>query len=224
MVSQDDYYSRVFEKAHYRGALGAFTSLVHRKIEQAASPKDNYPRVLEIGGNRGEHFSFVKHNFEEYLCTDINVPNIKATDSRLKFLFADAQALPFASNSVDRVLNACVLHHIPNAFHALQEMRRVVNDGGLVSIYVPFDPGMVYRYVRHITSHMKQSKIGRFGIRETKELWAREHINHALGLMNNIQEVFSQDSIVERRWPIPWVSWNFNLFVVYEIKVIKAKN
>jgi hypothetical protein len=96
-----------------------------------------------------------------------------------------------------------------------------VADDGLVTIFLPFDPGMLYRYIRHFASHLKQSGVTGSGIRETKELWAREHINHAPGLMQNIGEVFGRDLISKRRWPFPWLSWNFNIFIVYQIKVKK---
>ena len=208
---------------HYSGALGGYTRLIHRKIEEGISSANSFPKVLEIGGNRAEHFPFVNHKFSEYLCTDINPAKITPKDSRLTFLHADAQNLPFPSDSIDRVLNACVLHHIPDALQALREIRRVVVGGGRVSIFIPFDPGMFYRYVRHLTSHLKQSKVGGFGLRQTKELWAREHINHALGLMNHVHEIFHGDYISARRWPFPFLSWNFNLFVVYQIRVDKNR-
>jgi len=221
LVSQDKYYKEVYKKVHYSGALGWFTRLVHKKIEEGIPWEENHRRVLEIGGNRAEHFPFINHKFEEYLCSDISITKMTPSDSRVTFLHADAQDLPFPKDSMDRVLNACVLHHVPDAIQALREIRRVVVSGGRVSIYVPFDPGMFYRYLRHLTSHLKQSKVGRFGMRQTKELWAREHINHALGLMNHIQEVFVEDSISARRWPFPFLSWNFNLFIVYQIRVKK---
>jgi SAM-dependent methyltransferase len=222
MVTQDEYYREVFENVHYRGALGGFSRLIHRKIEEGISHRDAYPMVLEIGGNQAEHFPFVRHDFDNYVCSDIQSRESGQTDSRITFTYADAQALPFPDNSFDRVLNACVLHHVPNAYQALQEIRRVCSGGGLVSIYIPFDPGMLYRYVRHVVSHLKQSRVARISLRETKELWAREHINHALGLMNNVREVFMNDSITARRWPFPWLSWNFNLFVVYQIRIEKT--
>jgi ubiquinone/menaquinone biosynthesis C-methylase UbiE len=44
----------------------------------------------------------------------------------------DAQALPFADRSVDRVLCAQMLYHVPDRERALRELRRVIRPGGLV--------------------------------------------------------------------------------------------
>jgi SAM-dependent methyltransferase len=43
---------------------------------------------------------------------------------------ADAQALPFGAATVDRVLSAGVLYHLPDCGQALREMRRVLRSGG----------------------------------------------------------------------------------------------
>lgn len=224
LVSSDEYYKEMFKKVNYASdALGTFSSLVHRKLESHIENRASYPRVLEIGGHEAEHFPFVRHNFRDYICTDIQVINLTPIDPRLRFEIADAQDLPFRDNSFDRVLNVCVLHHIPRAHLALQEIRRVCSPGGLVSIYVPFDPGMLYRYIRHWVSHRKQSHLGGFSMRETKALWAREHLNHAPGLMQSIKEVFGEDQIRSHRWPFPFFSWNFNLFIVYQIVVNEKK-
>lgn len=46
------------------------------------------------------------------------------------FAQADAQILPFRAKSVDRVLCAGVLYHVPDCERALREMRRVLRAGG----------------------------------------------------------------------------------------------
>jgi ubiquinone/menaquinone biosynthesis C-methylase UbiE len=197
--------------------------MVHRRLERGVGNHRSYSRVLEIGGHEAEHFPFVKHEFHQYVCSDIKAVSVTPTDSRLCFKVADAEDLPFQDSSFDRVLNVCVLHHIPRAQRALQEIRRVCAPGGLVSIYVPFDPGMLYRYVRHWVSHKKLIRLGGLAMQDAKMLSAREHTNHALGLMLNIKEVFGEDQIRSHRWPFPFFSWNFNLFIVYQIVVNEKK-
>ncbi len=53
-----------------------------------------------------------------------------ALDVQLALAQGDAQALPFASASFDRVLCAGVLYHVANCAQALAEMRRVLRPGG----------------------------------------------------------------------------------------------
>lgn len=220
MVSSEEYYANLFRQVHYaEDSLGKFTRLAHRMLERDIKNKATYERVLEIGGHEAEHFNFVRHEFSQYVCTDIVPASSTEIDSRLTFEIADAQDLPFGDSSFNRVLSVCVLHHLPKAHTALKEIRRVCSPGGLVSIYLPFDPGMLYRYLRHWVSHRKQSRLGKLSMRETKALWAREHVNHAPGLMQSVREVFEQDQISARRFPFPLLSWNFNLFIVYQIVI-----
>ena len=52
--------------------------------------------------------------------------------SNMKFLTGDALELPFEDNSFDFVFCRYLLHHIPGAFAALEEMKRVCKPGGIV--------------------------------------------------------------------------------------------
>jgi ubiquinone/menaquinone biosynthesis C-methylase UbiE len=60
-------------------------------------------------------------------CTDFN-PNI----------FGDIQKLPFKDNSVDGIYCGAVLEHVPEPWTAINELHRVLDDRGLMVVYVPF--------------------------------------------------------------------------------------
>jgi ubiquinone/menaquinone biosynthesis C-methylase UbiE len=140
---------------------------------------------------------------------------------KIELIIADATQLPFAANQFDRVLSTCVLHHISTPELALREMRRVSSDGAMIDIYLPCDPGMLYRSLRHFTSHLKQKRLMKLEWREVKYLWAREHGNHYLGLTSLINEVYKNDKIKFNRFPFVFLSWNFNLFTVVRVFVSK---
>lgn len=53
-------------------------------------------------------------------------------------LVADAGALPIADGAADVVVAEMVLEHVPDPFLAAGELQRVVRDGGLVVVTVPF--------------------------------------------------------------------------------------
>jgi ubiquinone/menaquinone biosynthesis C-methylase UbiE len=53
----------------------------------------------------------------------------------LRFLLADAERLPFAGGSFDRVISFDVLEHLPNQRAALTEAARVVRPGGRLLFY-----------------------------------------------------------------------------------------
>jgi ubiquinone/menaquinone biosynthesis C-methylase UbiE len=62
---------------------------------------------------------------------------------KLTFLIGDAQALPFASGSVDLAVTSYSLHHISDPARVITEMARVVKTGGrvgVIDIEVPDDP------------------------------------------------------------------------------------
>jgi SAM-dependent methyltransferase len=58
------------------------------------------------------------------------------TDPRFTFDVGDARALPYPDASFDRVFSLLVLHFIPDARKAVEEMRRVVRPGGTITAAV----------------------------------------------------------------------------------------
>jgi SAM-dependent methyltransferase len=58
------------------------------------------------------------------------------SDSRIELRTGDAQSLPVADASFDAAVAGLVLNFLPEAGMALAEMRRVVQPGGTVAVYV----------------------------------------------------------------------------------------
>jgi phosphatidylethanolamine/phosphatidyl-N-methylethanolamine N-methyltransferase len=225
---QSDYYSKHYWNIHYKGLLGAFTKGYHKKIERGRNSNDFYENVLEIGGGTGEHIEFVRHSFSIYTLLDISespdgLRRIASDPRSLQFQFvlADASSVPFEDSTFDRVVSTCVLHHVSNLERTLTEVRRVAKNGAVIDLYVPCDPGMMYRWIRHWTSHLKQKSSMDLSWTQVKYLWALEHQNHYLGIMALIKGVFAIDNIRIARYPSPWLSWNFNLFSVVTVKLKK---
>jgi len=57
------------------------------------------------------------------------------TDGRLRFIVADAAALPFGDASVDLVVSTLSLHHWPEPADVFAEIARVLRPGGVALIY-----------------------------------------------------------------------------------------
>ena len=216
---------------HYNGLLGLFTSGYHRNIERKYNSNNSIESVLEIGGGSGEHVRYVKHGFASYTLLDIVEDREKLknliTDPRsrkIEFVLGDASNMPFENLSFDRVIATCVLHHIPNLESAVKEIRRVSKKDAIIDLYVPCDPGIVYRWIRHWTSHYKQKKSMNLNWRQIKFLWATEHRNHYLSILAICKEIFSGDEFKVERFPIRYISWNFNLFSVIRIKIIRSES
>lgn len=63
----------------------------------------------------------------------------------LAFAISDAQALPFADDTLDLAVTSYSLHHMPDPARVIGEMARVVRRGGrvgMIDIFVPEDPGV----------------------------------------------------------------------------------
>lgn len=224
-IIQKTYYGDAYEDIQYRGGLGYFTRRYHRALEKNL-PRSDYPTVLEIGGGKGEHVPFVQHYFATYTSIDLQ-NNEKRTDlgtellQKISYLTGDARKLPFEDMKFSRTIATCVLLHIPEVEKALSELRRVTEDKGQISLYLPNDPGMLYRWIRHFTSHRKQANQLNVPMEKIKYLWAKEHVNHYLGVKSLLKVIFAQDEVKTYRFPIRWFSWNMNLFTIFQITVNK---
>lgn len=173
----------------------------------------------KLGGGDGEHAAFVSSGWTTYVCTDVRRPSEEVLRNLhslgVNFQVEDAQALSFPENKFDRVISTCVLHHLIYPELALLEMRRVVKPGGRISLALPTDPGMTYRFLRRFTTVRNARK---FELNSELEIiHAFEHRNHYLGIIPLIQEVFKNDSIRKSSKPFWLFGHHLNAFTVFQI-------
>ncbi len=114
------------------------------KLRKLLGPElaGGYRRSLEIGAGTG-YFSLnlvQTRTVREATCTDISpgmVATLNANAQRLgvqvRSARADAESLPFASESFDLVLGHAVLHHLPDLPRAFAEFERVLAPGGRIA-------------------------------------------------------------------------------------------
>jgi ubiquinone/menaquinone biosynthesis C-methylase UbiE len=177
--------------------------------------------VLEVGGGSGQHLKFVKY-FSKYTLTDIN-PLLLPKNSRdsklakLKYKVADVQNLPFKEGCFDRVISTCLLHHLADVEKALLEIKRVTKSGGLVSLYLSCDPGILNRLLRRLLILPKARKLG---FSEYEIFIAREHKNHFQSIKCMIEYVFKGQNIQLKYYPFIIKSWNLNAFCIFQIQII----
>lgn len=219
------YAENQYKALFYSGSdpTSRAAKIIQESIERNL-PREFYSKVLEIGGGEGFHVENVKHGYDEYHLTDIELRDLTDYASALKdrgqlyYYAVDAHSLQFENSSFDRIIFMCVLHHIARVEEALKEARRVVNNEGLVSIYLPCDPGAFYRFIRSIfiSRKVKRLKIN------YKYLNALDHIGHFSAIDTLIRHVFAQDSIRIRKFPFPKLGWNFNIYNVYQITIKKS--
>ena len=199
------------------GILSILWKYPHRVMEKNFKSNAG-KRILELGFGEGEHLSFVAEDFAEYLATDLDAKRLERFRPKLipntKLMQCDAMSLPFPDESFDRVIATCLIAHLRNPELALTEWRRVLKEGGELTMYVPCEPGFSLRLFRKLFSAPKAKRLGFEGF----NLYiARDHVNDAFRVLNLAAEVFRRDSFQQVFRPFPIRSWYLNLFCVVHI-------
>jgi len=214
------WYQDEYTRTSYGGAVGIVQRTMHKSIERGYDSSTVFDKVLELGGNVGEHLPYVRHKFSSYLLTDLENTideDLKAT-LRLDgvvFQQENVESLSFRDQDFDRVLNTCLLHHVSDPESSLLEIRRVLKVGGIADIFLSSDPGLLFRLARALGPRL-QTRLR--GIDELKTLMdARDHINHTGGLRRLIKHVFRRDSLKERTYPVRGLTWNSSLWHTFRI-------
>ena len=222
-------YKTYYEKTQYGSRTGIASTFFHMALEKELAG-EYFKNVLEVGSGSGEHLKYVQHNFEKYIVSDLFMPKIVASiqvkiddlkkqEKSIELVVENVENLTFSNSSFNRVVSTCLLHHVGNPVLALQEMRRVTANDGLISIYVPSDPGMIYRLAQAIVS--TRALRDYFSSSEIRFLRAGEHRNHVASLTGLIKGIFENDAISVRSFPKVNIGWNTRLFQIFSIRVIK---
>lgn len=203
------------------GLTGYFLKKSHAWCEADFGPSIRFGRVLEVGAGTGMHLKFIRHAYDEYWITDrsqplmdkITLPDTAGARGKLHFAREDATQLTFADASFDRVIAAHVLEHLDQPHKVLREWARVLKPGGVLSLVLPCDPGMLWRMGRFAVARGKFIKAGL-----NYDYWmAREHVNPINNLVSLIRYYFVDVREQWRPWRVP--SMDLNLFYIAHICV-----
>jgi ubiquinone/menaquinone biosynthesis C-methylase UbiE len=224
-----DYRARfadVYDQSNYASPLQSVVMRAsHHLTEKKFGEHDYFEQVIEIGAGTGEHLSFVKHRFGQYVLTDLDAKTLEVAKNKLnsnsngKLLFEtqSGEKLSYADNSFDRLIATHVLEHIYQPHLAIKEWRRVVKNGGVISILIPTDPGVAWRLGRHLGP--RKNAVAQ-GI-DYDYVMAREHVNSCNNLIALLRHYFPDRT--EAWWPLPIPSIDLNLFFVFHAVVNKME-
>jgi len=219
-------FAELYDDSNYVSPLqSAVMGASHRLAEKRFKACDHFPQVLEIGAGTGEHLAFVRHDFERYVLTDLDAKTLEVAKGKLNSKYGNklqyetqsAEGLSYADNTFDRLIATHVLEHIYQPHLALKEWRRVVKNGGVLSILIPTDPGIAWRLGRHLGP--RKNAIAQ-GI-AYDYVMAREHVNSCNNLIALLRHYFPDRT--EAWWPFPIPSIDLNLFFVCHAVVNKAE-
>lgn len=207
-------------KNYDAGLAGYFLRKSHEWSEAAWGADRHFSRVLEVGAGTGVHFGFVRHTFDEYYLTDLNPPMmerivlpVSIAESSVILKAEDATRLSFADNTFDRVIAAHVLEHLYKPHEVLREWVRVIRPGGILTLVLPCDPGVLWRLGRYMVARRSFMKAGL-----QYDYWmAREHVNPVNNLVALVHHYFSE---IHEHWlPARIPSMDLNLFYIAHLRV-----
>ena len=183
----------------------------HFWVEKQFSANEHHNRILEVGGGTGEHIGYVKHNYDEYILSDLNEHLLakakeRARDNKkVKFQEINALEIPFEDNSFDRLISMANLEHLPDPHIALREWKRVVKDGGTISIMIPTEGGIAWNLGRYLTTRRYFQKKGL----DLDYIISREHINACYRLVAFIRHYYKHRK--DHWWPLGIPTSHINL-------------
>jgi len=214
----NEFYEKYYRSNGESWIVKKNHAYTHQKLESGV--KSTFENVLELGAGNGEHFHFVRHPFETYLLSDLR-QNIKndIPDSRVRFESFNAEKIPHADNTFQRIISTCLLHHVTDVRTTLEEMRRVSVHGGLISINIAADPGLAYRLIWKLTSGRR---LRNQGLRFPLSVHYQEHRGHYVAIREIAREVFQSDVISLKFYPFSIIpNHQLNIFAVMHIQVDK---
>ena len=205
-----------------RTLAGSFLLKSHRLLEDLLPRDAQFARLLEVGTGTGHHLPYVKRDFTQYVMTDGNDDMLEIERTKYAAEVAagwlviekqNATALTYPDHSFDRLIATHVLEHLPDPVKVLREWNRVVRPGGVISIVLPCDPGLLWRAGRHFGPRRNATKMGL----PYDYLEAAEHINSIYNLVVFIRHHF--ESLVESWYPLRVAVPDLNLFYICHVRV-----
>lgn len=133
-----------------------------------ANPLDPGRRILEIGCGRGAGVALLDRYFHPSAITaaDMDERMIQSArrrvnasgGKRVKLCAAEATALPFKDRSLDAVFAFGVLHHVPDWPKAVEEIARILSDGGIYYLEEYYPGSYQNAITRHILKHPEENR------------------------------------------------------------------
>jgi SAM-dependent methyltransferase len=165
----------------------------------------------------------VPKSWDSYVALDLRLPTVEIIKEYdpvgVSFQQGNVESMSFPDDSFDRCISTCVMHHVDSPEAAFREILRVTKINGIMSIAVPNDPGIFYRFLRQITSVRRAKKVDL--CEELDLVHALEHKNHFLAIDSILRWVYLDQEIQVSRFPNILKYWQLNFLTVYTVRKIK---
>ena len=203
----------------YTGLYGFAMRYCHRQLENFKREK-KYSKVLEIGAGSVPHLNYLKHDYDEYYIVETSDYALESYKEmkNVKISIYDGANLPFENNFFDRIIISHCLEHINEPEKFLFEMMSKLKQGGVLSISLPTDPGLMWRLGRLFIKYFIVKKTYNISKEDYEYINATEHINSIFTLTHIIKYNF-KNQIKEQWLPFRIKLLDINLF--YNVHITK---
>ncbi len=187
----------------------------HKFLEKTFPSSNLNKNILELGASKDEHLKHCR-GFRSYVLSDMNLNLLEdqKLSENVEIEKIDASKINSKNykKRFDRVIACNLLEHLENPEEKIVNWMSLLEKGGYLSLLVPCDPGILWRFGRNFGPRRdaKKQKL-------SYDLYmALEHKNPVSNLITIIEEGFK---IKGNFFPFPIRSWNLNLFYVVHIKL-----
>jgi len=204
----------------YSGLLGIVMNYCHKTLENFKLKNKSFDKILEIGAGSAPHYNYIKHEYNEYHIVDTSdfAKDFHKNNDKVKFLSYDGKVLPYENQTFDRIIISHCLEHILSPENFIKEMMRTLKPGGVLSISLPTDPGLVWRLGRKFIKYFTLRKTYKITDEEFDYMNATEHVNSIFNLISIIKFNY-KNSIEEKYYPFRFKLVDINLF--YNVHIYK---
>lgn len=125
---------------HFGLIAPLYARVTYSKVEvlRALAELPSGGRLLDVGGGTGRVASAVGHLVDSVVLADVSLGMLgKAARPSLNPACTQSEALPFASDSFERIIMVDALHHVIHQVDSAREMYRVLKPGGVLVIEEP---------------------------------------------------------------------------------------
>ena len=201
----------------YTGLYGYAMRYCHRQLENFKRKK-KYSKVLEIGAGNAPHLDYLRHEYEEYFIAETSsyAMDFYKGMKNIKAYSYDGINLPFEDNFFDRIIISHCLEHTSEPEKFLFEAMSKLRNGGVLSISLPTDPGLLWRLGKIFTKYYTAKRTYKISSSEYDYLLATEHINSIFNLISLIRYNF-KNQIKENFLPFKIKLVDLNLFYIVHI-------
>lgn len=130
-----DLVAPIYEKIHF-GAQKTFDKIKSIVIFEQTD------KVIDLGGGTGRITKFLTNKVKKITIIDASKSMLKQCERRhpqLSCIQAEAQKLPFADESIDKIIIIDAFHHFQNQQQVVKEIKRALTKNGKV-ILEEFNP------------------------------------------------------------------------------------